>query len=137
MECLLTPCKYYYLGEIFYFAALSANKISLLLFILRVFPDAHFRKLVFIVVGLCLGYGVGFIFATAFQCSPVNYSWLQIDSTVTGHCNNINLQGWMSAIFNIIIDIIIIVLPLKHLYALQIGLKKKIMIMIMFSFGIL
>ncbi|KAH8668745.1 CFEM domain-containing protein [Xylariales sp. PMI_506] len=127
---------YYYLGEIFYFSALSMNKISLLLFMLRVFPDRTFRKIVYIVIGLCIAYGVSFILATAFQCSPINYSWLQIDSTVRGSCNNINLQGWLSAIFNITIDLIIIVLPLKSLYGLQINWKKKFMIMLMFSVGI-
>lgn len=113
------------------------NKISILFFILRVFPEKSFRKIVFVVIGLCVGYGLGFVFATAFQCQPVSYSWLQIDSAVQGQCNNINLQGWMSAICNIIIDIIIIILPLKNLYGLQIGLKKKVMIMVMFSLGIL
>ncbi|KAI4595203.1 hypothetical protein KJ359_007179 [Pestalotiopsis sp. 9143b] len=127
---------YYYLGEIFYFASLSFNKISLLLFILRVFPDRQFRRIVFIVCGLCVGYGVSFVFATAFQCNPINHSWLQVDSTHLGACNNINIQGWMSAVCNIIIDLIIIVLPLRNLYGLQIQLKKKVMIMFMFSLGI-
>ncbi|ETS73507.1 hypothetical protein PFICI_14453 [Pestalotiopsis fici W106-1] len=127
---------YYYLGEIFYFASLSFNKISLLLFILRVFPDRQFRQLVFGVCGLCVGYGVSFVIITAFQCNPINHSWLQVDSTHLGHCNNISLQSWMSAVCNIVIDLIIIVLPLKNLYGLQIRLKKKIMIMFMFSLGI-
>ncbi|KAK6224072.1 hypothetical protein LQW54_000219 [Pestalotiopsis sp. IQ-011] len=127
---------YYYLGEIFYFASLSFNKISLLLFILRVFPDRQFRRIVFVVCGLCVGYGVSFVFATAFQCNPINHSWLQVDSTHLGACNSINIQGWMSAVCNIIIDLIIIVLPLRNLYGLQIQLKKKIMIMFMFSLGI-
>lgn len=93
--------------------------------------------MVFGVCALCVGYGVSFVLATAFQCNPINHSWLQVDSTHLGHCNNINLQSWMSAVFNIIIDLIIIVLPLKNLYGLQIALKKKIMIMFMFSLGIL
>lgn len=133
----LTKRKLYYLGEIFYFAAISMNKISILIFILRVFPDQQFRRVIYVVVGLCVGYAFGFIFATAFQCTPVSYSWMQIDSTIEGHCNNVNLQGWMSAICNIVIDLTIIILPLKHLYQLQVNLKKKILIMIMFSLGIL
>ncbi|KAI0018777.1 CFEM domain-containing protein [Xylariomycetidae sp. FL0641] len=127
---------YYYLGELFYFAAISMNKISLLIFILRVFPERRFRHLVFGVIGLCVGYGVSFLVATALQCRPIAYSWLQIDSTVAGTCNDINLQGWMSAILNIVIDLVIVALPLRNLYAIQIALKKKIMIMFMFSLGI-
>ncbi|KAH9904754.1 CFEM domain-containing protein [Xylariomycetidae sp. FL2044] len=127
---------YYYLGELFYFAALSMNKISLLLFILRVFPDKTFQKIVYVFCAASAGYGISFLVATALQCNPIWYSWRQVDSTVAGTCNNIHLQGWMSAICNIVIDIGIIILPLKNLYALQIQLKKKLMIMFMFSLGI-
>ncbi|KZL77851.1 CFEM domain-containing protein [Colletotrichum tofieldiae] len=128
---------YYYLGELFYFAALTATKISILFFMLRVFSmSKRFRHLVYGTMVMCLGYGIAFVTCTALQCTPVNYSWEQIDSNKVGKCNNIHLQGWMSAIFNIIIDLIILVLPLKKLAELQMKLKKKIMIMFMFSLGI-
>ncbi|KAK8087847.1 hypothetical protein PG997_002808 [Apiospora hydei] len=126
----------YYLGEIFYFAALAVNKISILIFILRVFPDQNFRRITYGVIGLCSAYGIAFVFATMFQCQPIEYSWKQIDSTYPGKCNDIHLQGWMSAILNIAVDLVVLVLPLKQLYQLQTNLKKKIMIMIMFSLGI-
>ncbi|GKT51467.1 satratoxin biosynthesis SC1 cluster protein 4 [Colletotrichum spaethianum] len=129
---------YYYLGELFYFAALTATKISILFFMLRVFSmSKRFRQLVYGTMALCLAYGIAFITCTALQCSPVNYSWEQIDSNKVGKCNNIHLQGWMSAICNILIDIVILVLPLKKLGELQMKLKKKLMIMFMFSLGIL
>jgi hypothetical protein len=130
--------QYYYLGEIFYFASITANKLSLLLFMLRVFPDRRFRMLVYAVGGLVIAYGISFIVATAFQCSPVEWSWQQIDDEWgTGTCNNISMQGWLSAIINIVIDIIMLVLPLKNLWNLQMQLKKKLMIMFMFSLGVL
>ncbi|THY01204.1 hypothetical protein D6D03_05960 [Aureobasidium pullulans] len=126
---------YYYLGEIFYFASLTATKISILAFFLRVFPQQQFRKIIYGVIGICVAYGLSFVLATTFQCNPVPYSWKQLDSTYQGSCNNIHLQGWMSAICNIIIDLIILILPLKELYALQTSLKKKLMVMVMFSLG--
>lgn len=129
--------QYYYLGEIFYFASLTATKISILAFFLRVFPQQQFRKIIYGVIGICVAYGLSFVLATTFQCNPVPYSWKQLDSTYQGSCNNIHLQGWMSAICNIIIDLIILILPLKELYALQTSLKKKLMVMVMFSLGIL
>jgi hypothetical protein len=101
-----------------------------------VFPDKSFRKIVYSVCGLCAAYGITFITITAVQCQPVSYSWEQIDSNAVGKCNNIHLQGWLSAIFNIVIDLIILVLPLKNLYGLQLNWKKKIMLMFMFSLGI-
>lgn len=88
-------------------------------------------------MGICVTYGVSFVLATTFQCSPIPYSWKQLDDNYPGSCNNIHIQGWMSAIFNIVIDLIILILPLKELYALQTTLKKKLMVMVMFSLGIL
>lgn len=107
-------------------------------FVLRVFPEKRFRQIVYGVCGLCASYGVSFIFATAFQCSPVEWSWQQVDDNWgSGSCNNIHLQGWMSAILNIVIDLIMLTLPLKSLWGLQMKLRKKLMIMFMFSLGIL
>jgi hypothetical protein len=125
------------LGEIFYFASLTATKISILAFFLRVFPQQAFRRTVYVVMGICVAYGLSFVFSTAFQCTPVPYSWKQLDDSYPGSCNNIHIQGWMSAIFNIVIDLIILILPLKEIYILQTNFKKKLMVMVMFSLGIL
>lgn len=112
-------------------------KLSILAFILRVFPDKQFRKLVYGACGLVIAYGIAFIIATALQCWPAEYAWQQVDENYQGRCNNIHLQGWMSAIFNILIDIVLLALPLKNLWALHMEMKKKLMIMFMFSLGIL
>lgn len=112
-------------------------KLSILAFILRVFPEKSFRKIVWGVCGLVIAYGVAFVVATALQCWPAEYAWNQVDESYEGRCNNIHLQGWMSAIFNIIIDVILLVLPLKNLWGLHMETKKKLMIMFMFSLGVL
>ena len=128
---------FYFLGEIFYLSALAVNKISILCFLLRVFPGKEFRRLVYIAMFLCAGYGLAFVFATIFQCSPVPYAWIQLEDPLGGKCNNIHLQGWTSAGFNIALDLLVLGLPLPNLYRLQMSIKKKVMIMFMFSLGIL
>ncbi|KAF4120603.1 hypothetical protein GMORB2_2606 [Geosmithia morbida] len=137
MKEIKNVLRYYYFGEIFYFASITSTKISILLFLLRVFPDQTFRRLVYAACGLAFAYGASFIVATALQCWPVEYSWQQIDeSWGTGSCNNIHVQGWMSAAMNIVVDLVVLCLPLKHLWQLQMELNKKLMIMFMFSLGI-
>jgi hypothetical protein len=125
------------MGELFYFASLTFNKISILFFLLRVFPSRQFRYTIYATMGLVTAYGLAFLLVTAFQCQPVPYSWEQLENPAGGRCNNINLQGWTSAAINIVIDLIILVLPLRNLYKLQMSWKKKVMIMFMFSLGIL
>lgn len=129
--------QYYFLGELFYFAAQSMNKVSILVFLLRVFQHNALNRAIWATIGISLAYAVSFFLATLLQCSPINHAWLQLEEWHHGQCNNIHLQGWMSAIFNIIIDLIILVLPLYELYKLHVNLHKKLMLMFMFSLGIL
>ncbi|KAL2361572.1 hypothetical protein RJZ56_005529 [Blastomyces dermatitidis] len=86
-------------------------------------------------MGLTLAYGFVFIIVSVFQCSPIKLAWLRWDGTTPGHCNNINLQGWTSAAFNIVLDLLTLVLPLRELSKMDLWRRKKIHICIMFSVG--
>lgn len=127
----------YFIGEIFYVLALGVSKISILCFYLRVFPSKDFRRLIYGIMGLSVAYTVAFFFATIFQCIPMSYAWTQWDGLHEGTCNNIHLQGWIAAGINIILDLIVMVLPLKHLAGLNMNLRRKLMVMAMFSVGII
>ncbi|RMZ66270.1 oxidase [Pyrenophora seminiperda CCB06] len=128
--------KFYYMGEIFYVVALGISKISILFFYLRVFPAKSFRVLTYSVMGVAAAYTVAFFFATTIQCWPISLAWTQWDGLHKGTCNNIHLQGWIAAAINIALDVVVMILPMKHLAALNMSLKKKIMVMSMFSVGI-
>lgn len=128
--------KYYFLGEIFYVVALGVSKISILFFYLRVFPSKGFRTLTFTVMGLSIAYTIAFFFATTFQCLPISLAWTQWDGLHEGGCNDIHLQGWIAAAINIFLDATVMILPLKHLANLNMSMKKKLMVMSMFSVGI-
>jgi hypothetical protein len=127
---------YYYLGEIFYVVALGISKISILFFYLRVFPSKGFRTLTYCVMGLSVAYTIAFFFATTIQCWPISLAWTQWDGLHKGTCNDIHLQGWIAAAINIILDTMVMILPLRHLARLNMSLKKKFMVMSMFSVGI-
>ncbi|KAF2498993.1 hypothetical protein BU16DRAFT_559023 [Lophium mytilinum] len=126
---------YFFLGEIAYIEGMGILKIAILWFLLSIFPDKQFRKYVFIVIGLCLAYCVAFLFATIFQCTPVSYTWTQWDGLHPGKCNNIHIQGWLSAIANITLDIFVMVLPLRQLSRLNMNWRKKMAVMSMFLVG--
>lgn len=52
-----------------------------------------------------------------------------------GYCNNINAQGWTSALFNVILDILTLSLPLPMLWKMTLNKRKKFLVMLMFSLG--
>lgn len=128
--------RYYFYGEVFYVTALGISKISILFFYLRVFPDKKFKMITYTVMGISGAYTIAFFFATLFQCSPISMAWNQWDGLHKGTCNDIHLQGWIAAAINILLDAVVMILPMKHLAGLNMGLKKKLMVMSMFGVGI-
>lgn len=90
-----------------------------------------------ILIGLNVAYFIAFELVSIFQCTPIEGAWRAWDKEFPAKCNNINMQGWMAAILNIVLDVATLCLPLWELYKLSLSRKKKIQIMLMFSVGFL
>ncbi|KAI8629204.1 hypothetical protein F5Y19DRAFT_93230 [Xylariaceae sp. FL1651] len=125
----------YWWAELLYQAALPLTRISILLFYLKVFPQDSIRWANFALIGTNVAYLFAFDIATIFQCFPVYGAWTFWDGSFDGHCNNVHLQSWLSAAFNILLDLLVIILPLPSLARLSVSRKKKIQILLMFSVG--
>lgn len=112
-------------------------KISIIMFYLRIFPQPLFRKCCHGAIVLCVGYGLAFLLVSVFQCRPINYAWLRWDGEHQGSCNNINAQGWTSAAINVVLDFVIIGLPIPMVAKLNMNRRKKFLVMLMFSLGLI
>ena len=67
------------------------------------------------------------------DCRPFAYRWnKEIDG---GHCGNIPAEETSSAVVNMIIDLVIMVLPTPVIWKLQMPLRKKVSISAIFSLG--
>ncbi|USW58054.1 Putative extracellular membrane protein, CFEM [Septoria linicola] len=128
--------KLYYFAEMMYIVALPAIKIAILLTYLRIFQSKHFRMLVYGALGLNVAYIVAFLFATIFQCSPIDLAWHHWDEAHPGHCNNVNAQSWASAAFNIVLDLIVVILPMPMLWRMELNKRKRVLVMLMFGVGL-
>jgi hypothetical protein len=125
----------FYFTELLYLAAIGLTKISILLFYLRIFPDWKMRRAIYAMIGLCGLYSVVFVTVTALQCIPVSMAWKKWDGEHHGKCLDLNADGWASASLNIILDLIVIVLPMKQLTALNMGWQRKLGVIVMFLGG--
>ncbi|KAF2816751.1 uncharacterized protein BDZ99DRAFT_403879 [Mytilinidion resinicola] len=126
----------YYFDEILYLMAIALTKISILFFYLRIFPEKNFRRCVYGVMACCVIYIVGFIPPVIAQCQPINLAWKHWDGEHKGHCINLNVEGWISAAVNIVIDAMVIVLPLQQIAKLKLSRRKKYGLMLMFTLGL-
>lgn len=135
---LILGLKLFYVAESFYLVVLALTKISLLCFFLRVFPNRVFRWATFATIALVSVSTTVLVFLQIFQCVPVRYIWERIKGNFGPHsCLDINKLAYTAAAFSITEDVIILLLPLPSLIRLNVNLRTKIGIILMFSLGIL
>ncbi|KAI4834464.1 hypothetical protein E4T44_08787, partial [Aureobasidium sp. EXF-8845] len=125
----------FYFTELLYLAAVGLTKISILLFYLRIFPDWKLRRAIYAMIGVSGLYSVVFVTVTALQCIPVSMAWKKWDGEHHGKCLDLNADGWASATLNIVLDLIVIVLPMKQLTVLNMGWQRKLGVIVMFLGG--
>ncbi|RFU25092.1 hypothetical protein B7463_g11247, partial [Scytalidium lignicola] len=66
------------------------------------------------------------------KCTPVKAVW---DRSIEGKCISLEAFGYAAAAASILEDLVILVLPVSELKNLNLGTKKKIALMFMFSIG--
>ncbi|KAG6359894.1 hypothetical protein INS49_010947 [Diaporthe citri] len=125
----------YFWDELVYLAVLPVTKISILLFYLKIFPKREVKIAIWVLVGFNIAYLIVFEVISIFQCRPIAGAWLAWDKTFEATCNDINMQGWMAAALNLVLDLSVIILPLPELAGLSLSLRKKIQILSMFCVG--
>jgi hypothetical protein len=75
---------------------------------------------------------VGFLFVVIFQCVPITSMW---DMTVKATCVNDQVMIYAGAGLSIFEDIVIILLPVFILKDLNLNLRKKIALGLVFALG--
>lgn len=118
-------------------AALGFTKIGILGFYLRVFPSKKFRTICWVTIAVCVAYIPAFCLTTIFHCHPISYIWTSWTGESLGSCVNFNAFAWAHAIINIILDFFIMALPLPQIWGLNMGQRKRIMLLLMFCVGTL
>lgn len=109
-------------------------KISLLFFYHRLCPERNFRILVQTLVGLFCIYALVYAMISMFGCQPINASW-DLAAQATGKC--VDKFGFFLAasVANVIMDIVILLLPLRIVVPLQIPRRQKISLLFLFTTG--
>ncbi|KAH8756854.1 hypothetical protein BGZ57DRAFT_772220, partial [Hyaloscypha finlandica] len=124
--------KYFYAAQILYSLAQVLAKLSILLLYLRIFPRPKFRLATYIAIAVLIIDGIVYMLVPAFECLPVRSVW---DRSVPGKCLNLPAIIYTGASTGIIMDFVIICLPISELKTLNLTLRKKITLGLMFSVG--
>ena len=124
--------KTLYAEEQLYGCAITAARMSILLFYRRIFATQMFRIMTNTVGVFVLAWYIANSFTAIFQCTPVDKAWLV---ELPGHClNQLNFYIGIG-ISNVILDAVLLVLPISAVLHLQMSTKKKIAVAAVFGLG--
>lgn len=86
----------------------------------------------YVAMTLTAAYIITIILETLLICRPFAYFW---DKSIHGTCGNEVITYLTAGIFNLIIDVIIVILPMPMLWGLQMPMAKKIALTGIFGIG--
>jgi len=107
-------------------------KLSLLLLYNRVFPTAWFRLTIKIISAFIILHGLAFLFTIIFQCNPVAAAW---NKHIDGQCIDQSSVIMVGAVFSIIEDFVLILLPVTEIKKLNMGKRVKFTLAFVFAIG--
>jgi len=119
-------------SEILYSITLSATKISILLFYRAIFPGPRFAIATNIVGAFVIAWGVACILVSIFSCNPVRGFW---DLTIPSKCIETRKFFIGNSVPNIVMDVVILMLPMKKIWHLQMSFKQKLIVSGLFLLG--
>lgn len=119
-------------AEVVYTISLVATKISILLLYRSIFPGRGFALATDIVGAFVLAWGIAVILVSIFSCNPVRGFW---DFSVQATCINTQLFYMGNSVPNIAMDVIILSLPIKNVWDLQMSMRQKFVVSGLFLLG--
>lgn len=132
-EQVETYVKLTLVASLSYSAAAMFIKLSLLAFYLRLAPNNRiFIILVYVMIFVSIGFGLGSILTAGLQCIPISMLW---DITVKGKCVDINKFYFANAGLNIFTDLMIYGLPIPTLWKLRLPVVQRVGLCVVLGLG--
>ncbi|KIW06741.1 uncharacterized protein PV09_02434 [Verruconis gallopava] len=132
MNDIVMMAKWLLVAEILYAWNLCWTKIAVLLMYYRIFHFSFFKRMAYGVGGFVIIWGITITFLFIFICVPVQKIWYP---QLPGHCVN-QVGTWVAnATSTILTDLIILLLPIRELWKLQLKKFEKVALTLTFSLG--
>jgi hypothetical protein len=150
VNCVFTdPLQYLYVCQVLYAFAIALTKIAIISSYLRFIQDRAFRTAMYVISVIIAGlwvtgkaatasqsiayaYSSLGLFVTIFQCRPVSGAW---NFTIDRKCIDYISYLYASSAVNVATDILLCVLPLPHLWRLNMPLKQRLILCVLLAGG--
>ncbi|KAF2183865.1 hypothetical protein K469DRAFT_581164 [Zopfia rhizophila CBS 207.26] len=126
--------KYLYFSILCYCMSLALTKISILLQYRRIFSVKEMRLPIYIVMGICVAYGIVTVVTGIFACIPVDAFW-DVRKKPTARCVDEHALWYANGGMTIGTDMLVAALPIKAIWDLQMPRKQKIALLVILTLG--
>ncbi|KAL4901979.1 hypothetical protein BDW74DRAFT_186999 [Aspergillus multicolor] len=121
--------------EALYGVVMSLVKTSIMLFYYNIFGTKRSFKLsVMVVMTIVWLWAISVALETLLLCRPLAFNW---DTSIDGKCGQRNATYVVAGTLNLVTDLMVMVLPLPHLWKLKLNMAKKLALTSVFSMGLL
>ncbi|TGJ78427.1 hypothetical protein E0Z10_g10337 [Xylaria hypoxylon] len=124
--------KSLYIGFILNLFLLTFVRISICLLYKRIFATPRFRIKSLIMIGLSVAWFISAFVVGLVYCVPLDKFWHPFKP---GRCLNFNLFYLLIGVFETLIDIAILILPVRATFTVQLPLKTKLLVSSIFLLG--
>lgn len=126
------------LGIVYSLAAMTI-KLSIILLYVRVFSTANntFRRCIYAASFLTVALSVTFIIVILAACQPMEFFWTKYDGVSEGTCIDLGSFFVAFSIFNVSVDVFLLVLPIPLVLKLHMSARKKLIVCALMMLGIL
>lgn len=127
-----------YIGQILYVATLGCVKLSLLLFMQRIFPTTGMKRAIRGVLVFVLCFTVTCIFLFAFQCDTPEYYFAKVKGEANpkaGVCLPPKVVYYPMSGINIVTDVVIWLMPVPMVLRARLSRKEKLGLLWVFILG--
>lgn len=120
-------------SQVLFPCAITAIKISVLLFYRRFFPSTNFRKIAIITGVINILWCIASLLTAFLHCRPLAFYW---DKSIKGGvCANDNVIGYSITATELITDIVVLILPIPWLSRLKLERRHRLGVIMLFMLG--
>ncbi|KAJ5725855.1 uncharacterized protein N7483_007212 [Penicillium malachiteum] len=135
-EVIEDQMRYLWLSVPFYNLSLILSKLSALFLYIRIFRGRGFLLATYITMACLIAAGLWMVISGFVFCVPINDFWELHRNDQASHCLPEGPVWYSNAAMQIVSDIVIMILPMPVLSKLQLPLKQKAGIMLVFGLGV-
>jgi len=127
---MIIPC------QILYGIGLGLIKTSMMVLFLKLFgTKLGLRIAIYITGAIVWGWALSIVLESFLICTPIGFNWNPM--VPGGRCGDRNAAFVAAGVLNMVTDLMVMALPLKYVWELQLPVGRKIGLSVAFCIGLL